>query len=89
MKVLQVLVAVIVLWALSLATVWLLKDWGPVEAVFEYAGNNAVLKAGSYLGAIVVLLLVLAYVFGKIAEAVGLSKFVKSLTNLQYLFPRE
>lgn len=85
MKLVQVLVALVVLWALALLTVFILKDWGPVQAVFEYAGNGAVLKAGSFLGALVLLLLVGVYVLGKIAEVVGLAKYVKSLTNLNQL----
>jgi hypothetical protein len=85
MKVIQVLVALVVIWALSVGTVFLISGWEPVQAAFEYVGDNAVLKAGSALGGVVVLLLVGAYVFGRIAEALGLASTVKMLTNLSRL----
>lgn len=82
MKLLRALSTLIVLWALSVLTVYILKGWGPIAALFKYTGQGTYLQAGGLLAAVVVMLLVLLYVFGKIAELAGAGKLVQGLLHL-------
>lgn len=85
MKLAKVFATVLMIWGISLLTVFILKGWGPVDAVFQYTGGNAVLKAGSFLGAVIVISLVLLYIFGQVAKTIGLN-LLSHLTSVQSIF---
>lgn len=85
MKLAKVVATMLLIWGLSLSTVFILRGWGPVEAAFRYSGQNAELKAGSFLGALIMTMLVLLYVFGRIAEIMKVT-FVSHLTGIRSLF---
>lgn len=86
MRLIQGLLAVVVLWLLSMVTLWVLRDWGPIEAVFRYAGDNAIMETGSFLAALIIMILVLTYAFGRIMSAIGAGKYVSNLLSLGNLF---
>lgn len=71
-----------------MATVFILKEWGPVEAFVQYSGDDTLLQAGSLLGAFVIVILVLAYIVGLLAKALHLGELAKGILSLISLIGR-
>ncbi len=71
-RLLQALLALVTIWALSIATIFVLKSWGPIQALFKETHNGTYLEASGYLAALIILVLVFMYVLVKILASLPL-----------------
>ncbi|HLC05849.1 MAG TPA: hypothetical protein VJK02_22670 [Anaerolineales bacterium] len=78
MKYVQALFAVIVFWVLATLTVYLLKDWGPIEAIFKYTGQGAYIAAGGIFAVFIIVFLLLVYAFLKLIGQKGIAGTFRS-----------
>ena len=76
-RVLQALLIVVVIWALSLLTVYILKGWGPVEALINQSHGGTVWQASGFLAAVLILILVLTYAVTKILSKLPVGAAVR------------
>jgi len=77
-RVFQTLLILLTIWGLSILTVYILKDWGPMQAFFSHEHGGTVLQASGFLAAVIIVILVLTYVVSKILSKLPLGTAVRT-----------